>query len=124
MMQNYRLVFKTFDISYRYAVSNSTEMARVIQKHGNAKTAWIIPYEQWVDTRLPAIWLGDVYGDFALWPDEFASTKNVPGSKLFIFNVNDAETETSLRELYPEGVLTRYTSPSPNKDFIIFTVEE
>jgi 4-amino-4-deoxy-L-arabinose transferase-like glycosyltransferase len=123
-LQNYKLVFQTFDGTYRYAVWNSTEMAKVIQKHGDVQSAWIIPYWQWVDTRLPAIWLGDVYGDFALWPEEFFATTTVPGPKLFIFHPDDVETETSLRELYPDGTLSRYTSSALYKDFMIFTVEE
>jgi hypothetical protein len=123
VLQNYNLVFHTFDISYRRAVWNSTEMAKVIEEHGNPETAWIVPYWQWVDTRLPAIWLGDVYGDFALWPDEFFATTRVSGPKLFIFKPEDVETEIFLKQIYPDGRLSRYTSASVGKDFMIFRVE-
>jgi hypothetical protein len=124
LLQNYNLVFRTFDLSYRRAVWNSTEMARVIQEHGNDETAWIVPAWQWVDTRLPAIWLGDVYGDFALWPDQFFETTKIAGPKLFIFKPEDLETEIFLKQIYPEGTLSRYTSASIGKDFMIFRVEK
>jgi hypothetical protein len=35
----------------------------------------------------------------------------------------DAETENVLRELYPQGKLSRYTSAVEGKDFFIFMVE-
>lgn len=121
--QNYNLVFHRFDVTYRRAVWNSTEMAKVIQEHGNMDTAWIVPHWQWVDTRLPAIWLGDVYGDFALWPEEFFATRQISGPKLFIFHPDDVETEIFLKQIYPDGRLSRYTSASVGKDFMIFKIE-
>lgn len=121
--QNYNLVFQRFDVTYRRAVWNSTEMAKVIQEHGNMETAWIVPHWQWVDTRLPAIWLGEVYGDFALWPEEFFATRQISGPKLFIFHPDDVETEIFLKQIYPDGRLNRYTSASVGKDFMIFKVE-
>ena len=122
--QNFDLVFNKFDASYRLAVWNSSEMAQVIQDHGNVDTAWIVPYPQWVDTRLPAMWMGIVGGNFALWPEEFSATRDVPGSKIFLFKPEDFETESSLQLLYPQGTLSRYTSASIAKDFMIFHVEE
>jgi hypothetical protein len=122
VLQNYNLVFHMFDASYQRAVWNSTEMARVIEERDD-ETAWIVPYWQWVDTRLPAMWLGDVNGDLALWPDEFFATKQVSGAKLFIFRPEDVETEIFLKQIYPEGTLSRYTSASIGKDFMIFSVE-
>ena len=99
-------------------------MAQVIQEHGNNESAWIVPDWQWVDTRLPAIWLGDVYRDFALWPDQFYETTKVVGPKLFVFKPEDLETEIFLKQIYPEGTLSRYTSASIGKDFMIFRVEK
>jgi len=123
-LQNYNLVFKKFDASYRLTVWNSSEMADVIEEHGNMQTAWIVPYPQWVDTRLPAMWMGNVQHDFALWPDEFAGTRQVKGTKLFIFKPEDLETENALKQLYPHGTLSRYTSVNIGKDFMIFLVEK
>jgi hypothetical protein len=43
---------------------------------------------------------------------------------MFIFKDEDLETENALKELYPNGVLTRYTSAFEGKDFFIFMVEK
>ncbi|MFN8412305.1 MAG: glycosyltransferase family 39 protein [Anaerolineales bacterium] len=124
MFQNYNLVFRTFDASFRRAVWNSSEMGAVIKAHDNVQTAWIVPYAQWVDTRLPAIWMGEVTRDFALPANELFRTTLVAGSKLFIFKPEDMETEIFLKQLYPNGRLSRYTSAFVGKDFMIFTVEK
>jgi hypothetical protein len=34
------------------------------------------------------------------------------------------KTENALRELYPSGVLTRYTSAFEGKDFMLFMIEK
>ena len=47
-----------------------------------------------------------------------------PAPKLFIYWNADAETEKILKELYPNGKITRYTSAFPGKDFFIFLVEQ
>jgi hypothetical protein len=43
---------------------------------------------------------------------------------MFIFWNADTETERILKELYPNGKITRYTSAFPGKDFFIFLVEQ
>lgn len=122
-LQNYNLVFRKFDASFRLAVWNSSEMADVIRDHGNIDSAWIVPYPQWVDTRLPAVLMGIVDHDFALWPDEIHATEELDVPKLFIFKPEDFETENVLKQLYPAGTLSRYTSVNIGKDFMIFLVE-
>ena len=92
--------------------------------YGRMDTAWIVPYEQWVDTRLPALWMGIPNRDFALWPDQFASTLTLPAPKMFIFNLQDLDTKNALKQLYPNGTLSRYTSATTGKDYMIFFVEE
>jgi hypothetical protein len=99
-------------------------MADVIQARADIDSAWIAPYPQWVDTRLPAILLGSVDRDLALWPDDFSAMRELQGSKLFLFKPEDLETENALKQLYPEGTLSRYTSVNIGKDFMIFFVEE
>jgi hypothetical protein len=122
--QNYNLVFRKFDASYRLAVWNSSEMGAVIQEHGNVDASWIVPYPQWVDTRLPAMWMEIVDRDLALWPKDFAATRDVSGPKIFLFKPEDLETENALKQIYPNGTLSRYTSVNIGKDFMVFLVEE
>jgi hypothetical protein len=125
---NYDLVFDQFSESFAAAHWNSSEMGAVItdfrNKYGQTDTVWIVPYPYWVDTRLPGIWAGVPDRDFAIWPDRFADSLAYPPPKMFIYWNADTETERLLRELYPDGKVTRYTSASPGKDFFIFLVEQ
>lgn len=126
--QNYDLVLRQFDQYFRIGAWNSSEMGRSIKffgdVYGRTDTAWIVPYEQWVDTRLPALWMGDPKRDFALWPSQFADTLAMPAPKMFIFNLRDLDTKNALKQLYPNGTLSRYTSATTGKDYMIFFVEE
>jgi hypothetical protein len=126
--QNYDLVFRQFNESYLRGVWNTSEMGEVIRefgdRYGQTDTAWIVPYPQWVDTRLPAMWSGILDRDFALWPEQFADTTGLPAPKLFIFKPEDLETENALRVLYPDAELSRYTLLTPGKDFMVLFVEE
>jgi len=125
--QNYDLVFHKFDQNFRTGAWNTSEMGRVIsefrQTYGQTDTVWIVPFPHWVDTRLPGIWAGIPNRDFALWPADFAGTLLMPAPKLVMFWPEDVEAENGLRLLYPDGVLSRYTSAVPGKDFMIFFVE-
>jgi hypothetical protein len=93
------------------------------KKYGQTDTAWIVPFPHWVDTRLPGVWAGIPNRDFALWQESFADTLDVPAPKLFIFWSEDLETQNALTLLYPNGILSRYDSAYPGKDFMILTVE-
>jgi len=127
MYLNYDLVFNQFATSYRLSAWNTSEMGRELSnfrdKYGQLDTAWIVPYPYWVDTRLPGVWAGVPNRDFAMWRDQLQESLNYPAPKLFMFWKDDPETEKVLRELYPNGKLTRYTSAVEGKDFYIFLVE-
>ena len=77
-----------------------------------------------MDTRLPGVWAGIPNRDFAVFPENLPSTLDAPYPKLFIFNQLDPTTGQLLRDLYPDGELSRYTSAwDPNKDFMLYFVE-
>ncbi len=126
--QNFDLVFNKFDKNFRAGAWNSSDMGRYISKfrdkYGQTDSVWIVPFPYWVDTRLPGVWAGIPNRDFALWPENFTETVNVSAPKMFIFRYDDLETEKALKVLYPNGVLTRYTSPLEGKDFMILMVEK
>src|SRR3990170_1998228 len=94
--QNYDLVFNQYNQQFRLSSWNSSEMGEVISQFGNAygstDTAWIVPYPYWVDTRLPGVWVGIPIRDFAIWTDHLSDTLAYPGTKLFIYNMNDDQT--------------------------------
>jgi hypothetical protein len=92
--------------------------------YGTTDTVWIVPYPHWVDTRLPGVWAGIPNRDFAVWPENLATTLEFGGPKLFIVNVEDESGRTTLEELYPEGSWSRFTSATglEGKDFLIYFV--
>lgn len=126
--QNFDLVFNKFDKNFRAGAWNSSDMGRYISefrdKYGQTDSVWIVPFPYWVDTRLPGVWAGIPSRDFALWPENFSETVNISAPKMFIFRYDDLETEKALKVLYPNGVLTRYTSALEGKDFMILMVEK
>jgi hypothetical protein len=126
--QNFDIVFDKFDKNFRAGAWNTSEMGMQISafrdKYGQTDSVWVVPYPYWVDTRLPGVWAGIPNRDFALWPENFPETLSVPAPKMFILWHEDVEAEKALKELYPNGVLTVYTSAYENKDFLIFMVEK
>lgn len=126
--QNYDLVFNKFDANFKLGAWNTSEMGGLISefrdKYGKTDSVWIVPYPHWVDTRLPGVWAGIPNRDFALWPKDFVGTIDVPGPKMIIYRVDDLKTENALKQLYPNAVLTRYTSKYPGKDFMVLRIEK
>ncbi len=125
---NYDLVFNQFTDAYTHAVWNTAEMGKVISEfedtYGQTDSVWIVPFPYWVDTRLPGVWAGIPNRDFALFPDRLGETLTIPAPKMFLYWNADGETEKILKELYPNGKISRYTSAFEGKDFFIFMVEE
>lgn len=125
---NYDLVFNKFGTAFKLSSWNTSEMGAVLSdfraEYGQTDTFWIVPFPFWVDTRLPGVWAGIPNRDFAMPQDHLADSLNYSAPKMFLFWREDVETERILKELYPNGVLSRYTSSFENKDFFIFLVEE
>jgi 4-amino-4-deoxy-L-arabinose transferase-like glycosyltransferase len=125
--QNYDLVFKQFAPMYAESTWNSSEMGDVIkqfkQTYGTTDSVWIVPYPYWVDTRLPAAWAGIPNRDFALWPADLANSLEVSAPKLFMLKVDDTADADTLKQMYPQGVISTYHSAvNAGKDFFIFFV--
>ena len=126
LFQNYNLVFNTYADYFRIGAWNSSEMGAIIQEfeqeHDQTDTIWIVPYEHWVDTRLPGVWAGIPNRNFGLWSENLYQTLDFDGSKLFMYKPEDEEALEELLYLYPDGILTRYISKVPNHDFMIYRV--
>jgi hypothetical protein len=126
--QNYGLVFKTFDKNFKLGAWNTSEMGRQISdfrdKYGQTDSVWIVPFPHWVDTRLPGVWAGIPNRDYALWPQNFAETIRIPGPKMIMYRVDDLQTENALKQIYPNGTYTRFTSSYPGKDFMILMINK
>jgi hypothetical protein len=126
--QNYDLVFNKFDANFKLGAWNTSEMGGLISKfrdkYGETDSVWIVPFPYWVDTRLPGIYAGIPNRDFALWPKDLYKTLSVSGPKMIMYRIDDTETEKALKQLYPNGIFTRYTSKYPGKDFMVLMIEE
>nr|BAL58277.1 hypothetical conserved protein [uncultured Chloroflexota bacterium] len=124
--QNYSLTFQTFDQQYRLGTWNSSEMGAALKQFfllgGSPESAWIIPYPYWVDTRLPGVWAGIPNRDFALWPDQLEQSLAVPPPKLFIYYPDDQGSAETLRRLYPQALVHRFSSSIQGHDFYLFYV--
>jgi hypothetical protein len=128
-VQNYDLVFHQYDEQYNRVVWTTSEMGAVIREFGNPDRVWIVPYEHWVDTRLPALWAGLPNRDLALPRESLADTLQLPAPKLFIFKASllapdfdDKETLAELQRLYPQGELTLHESEPWWQSFWVYFV--
>jgi hypothetical protein len=125
---NYDIVFDQFYKQFKQSAWNTSEIGRVIKdfenEYGQTETVWVVPYPHWVDTRLPGVWAGVPNRDFALFPEFLPDSLAYAAPKMFIYWHEDTETERILKQLYPNGELTRYTSSFENKDFFIYFVKE
>jgi hypothetical protein len=131
--QNYDITFNQYNKSFRQNSWNTSDMGKVIrefeQTYGTTETAWVVPFPHWVDTRLPAVWVGIPNRDMAMWRENLPGTVELPGTKMFIVKANledptgnDQETLDVLNALYPNGQLKMFDSDIPGHDFWIFTV--
>jgi hypothetical protein len=126
--QNNDLVFRQYAGQFDSGAWNTSEMGAVIkqfgQTYGETDTVWIVPYPYWVDTRLPGVWAGIPNRDFVLWPQDIASTETVAGPKLIMLNTADEADVATLRQLYPQGVLSTFHSATKlaGKDFFLFFI--
>ncbi len=124
--QNFDLVFNQYQNSFTQLSWNTTEVGQVIREFvdtiGEEENAYVVAYPHWVDTRLVGYNAGFPNKDFAIWPEDFQKTAEDQGTKLFIIKIEDTESRIALQDLYPDGIIERYTSKVPNKDFYKFFV--
>lgn len=122
---NYNLVFDQYANQYREGAWNTSDIGRAIgeftltHQSGNA---WVVPSPYWVDTRLPGAWLGIPNRDFALWPEQFESTLDIPGPKFFVVRAGEIEVVRALQHLYPQGLWRMYPNDIPGHEFWSLTV--
>jgi len=126
IQQNYDLVFHQYKEQFDRSSWNTTELGAVIRQFadtvGDEKSAWVIPYPHWVDTRLVAFNAGVPLHDYGLWADQLEITLEIPGTKLFLFNPEDTDALKRLRYVYPDGFLSFYESEFEGKSFYIYMV--
>lgn len=124
--QNYDLVFTQYANSYSMSSWNTSEIGSEIKDFtdtiGREETAFVVAYPHWVDTRLVGINAGFPTRDFAIWPENFETTTDLEGTKLFIIKSDDRDSISALQSIYPDGLLQWVESKVPDKDFYKFYV--
>ena len=123
---NYRLVFVEYAGLFRRSAWNTGQMGEVIRSFatstGSYRTAHVVAYPYWVDTRLVGIHAGDPLRDYAIWPPDLATLEGEGQAQLFILNTQDQEGLQTLRELFPTGTLSHFVPPEEGHDFLIYSV--
>jgi hypothetical protein len=123
---NYDLVFNQYANQFMAGAWNTSDIGQVIRGFadsvGTPDTAFVVPYPYWVDTRLVGINAGYPFKDYALWPDDFASTQEIHSAKLFIVFNQDEDDLKKLEAMYPNSTQTSFHSPYQGKDFYILSV--
>lgn len=124
---NYLRYFHDFDISYREASWNSSEVAGVIrgfaESVGDYDHAWILLYPHWIDTRNVAINMGRIGWDQTLPKADAARSQVKDGAnKLYVLSPNDADNLTRLQAIFPNGQLRVFHARTPGHDFNLWYV--
>ncbi len=126
VVSNYRLVFIDYATQYRLGTLNTSEAGSVVrgfvEMGGSYETAHLVGYPYWMDSRLVAINAGDPAYDPAIFPEQMDALVGEGRAQLFILNLEDAAGAQRLRELFPQGRLSRYVSATEGKDFLIYFV--
>ena len=120
------MTFETYKDQFTHSAWNTSELGAVVEQFndtvGSYDQAWVVAYPHWVDTRLVGINSGQPQRDYAIWPDEIENTLAIPSPKLFIYKLNDDAAHAVLEELYPEGIVSLYSSDVPAHNFFIYFV--
>lgn len=124
VLNNYRTL-RQFDDQYRLKLWNPCDYGAVIARWRNQPvpldSIWVIPYPEWVDTRLPGLCTGLPGWDFGLPRDRISETLQMPAPKLFILSRYDASVY-ELQKLYPHGILWLYPSRLAGRELVLFFV--
>jgi hypothetical protein len=126
LLQNYDLVFNQYKDRFSLGSWNYSVIGDVIREfgttYGDFEHAYVVPYPYWVDTQIISIESQKEIIDTALWPEDFGTTLDYKGAKLFIVKVDDYDSLKALQELYPTGSFWRHQDQYEGKDFFAFFV--
>jgi 4-amino-4-deoxy-L-arabinose transferase-like glycosyltransferase len=122
---NHRLYFVDYDLQYRRAAWNASDIARVMcgfaDTLGSIYDAHYIGTAHWVDHRAIALTLRNMeWNNLIMNMTEAEPHLAEPRNRLYILHPSNAEAERWLREHYPNGQLMRFQAFIPEKDFLIY----
>ena len=123
---NYGLIFGQYADLYRRSAWNTSDLGRVARGFadsvGTLETAHVVAYPYWVDTRLVGVNAGEATRDMAVAPEDLTALADEPRPQLFLVNPQDLAAVETLRQLFPDGRLSRFVSEEEGHDFLIFWV--
>ena len=125
---NYRMLFTDFGALYRNGAWNTKDAGDVIRGFadsiGTTRTAHVVPYPHWVDTRLVGFQAGTPGVDYALPRESIDGLAGEMAAQLFLVNPLDLETMEILRQVFPDGVAQAFASGIEGRDFWIYFVPQ
>jgi hypothetical protein len=128
VVTNFQLYFYRYDMQYRNASWNSTEIANALRQFAEGQGDWehiyIMSTPHWVDHRAVGIHLGDYDFDSLIvnGEEELREQAPDPAARLYVLKNTDLESLLLLEEFYPDGEQLKMTSRTPGRDFIAFYV--
>lgn len=125
-LNNYRIMFDDYAARYRARSLNTGAAGDIVrgfaESVGSFATAHVVPYPHWFDTRLVGFEAGRPGTDYALPREAIPDLAGETSPQLFLVHIDDAETLTLLRNVFPEGSARRYASGIENRDFWVYFV--
>jgi 4-amino-4-deoxy-L-arabinose transferase-like glycosyltransferase len=128
VVTNFQLYFYRYDLQYRLASWNSTEIADALREFALGQGDWehiyIMSTPHWVDHRAVGIHAGNYDFDSLIVGDkeELQEQATDPAAKLYVLKNTDLTSQIWLEELYPDGVRLRMPSRTQGRDFIAYYV--
>src|SRR3990172_2215239 len=125
---NYSMLFKEHAALYRNGSWNTKDAGDVIRGFahsiGTTRTAHVVPYPHWFDTRLVAFQAETPGVDYALPREAIDGLAGELAAQLFLVNTRDLETMEKLRQVFPGGVAQSSVSDIEGRDFWIYFVPQ
>lgn len=127
LADNYRWYFVAYDTHIRQSLWNATEMGEAVRSFtatgGELEDVYHVPYPHWVDTRNIGINAGDItWHNPVVDLDALSIHATDPSPKLYLLYPSDQDALARLSLVFPEGTVSRYKSPWPGKDFLLYQV--
>ena len=125
---NSRMLFQDFAQVYRQRSWNTSDAGRIVRAFaesvGSYETAHVIPYPHWMDTRLVAFEAGRPGTDYAIQPEALDGVGEEMAAQLFLLHIDDVDSMSKLKQLFPEGVVEQFESDVEGHDFWIYYVPQ
>lgn len=127
LLINHANYFQRYPREYLGPAQNASEIGAVARNFadsvGSLDRVYMCLHPHWADTRAVGIYAGQVGWEQVLPAADFGQLAGDPRPLLVIVNPRSAECVGSLRQIFPNGTFTVYSSArGTEKDFLLFSV--